>query len=76
MRPQTYWVELSEQDRIRLLLLIRQGTAPARVVRRAHTLLQASEGEGRNAAGATVTWRFTTAHARTRLARLYPALHE
>ena len=28
----------------------------------------------RNAAGATVTWRFTTAHARTRLARLYPAL--
>jgi hypothetical protein len=29
---------------------------------------------GRNAAGATVRWRFTTAHARTRLARLYPAL--
>lgn len=28
----------------------------------------------RNAAGATVTWRFTTTHARTRLARLYPAL--
>lgn len=28
----------------------------------------------RNAAGATVKWRFTTAHARTRLARLYPAL--
>jgi hypothetical protein len=28
----------------------------------------------RNAAGATVTWRFTTAHARTRLAKLYPAL--
>lgn len=44
MRPQTYRVELSEADRIRLLLLIRQGTAPARVIRRAHTLLQASEG--------------------------------
>lgn len=28
--------------------------------------------EERNAAGATVTWRFTTVHARTRLARLYP----
>lgn len=28
----------------------------------------------RNAAAATVTWRFTTAHARTRLARLYPEL--
>ncbi len=44
MRPQTYRVELSEADRVRLLLLVRQGTAPARVVRRAHTLLQASEG--------------------------------
>lgn len=30
--------------------------------------------EQRNRAGATVTWRFTTAHARTRLARLYPQL--
>ena len=28
----------------------------------------------RNAARATVKWRFTTAHARTRLTRLYPAL--
>ncbi len=28
----------------------------------------------RNEAGATVTWRFTTAHARTRLVRLYPKL--
>jgi transposase len=44
MRPQTYRVELSEPDRVRLLLLVRQGTAPARVVRRAHSLLQASEG--------------------------------
>ncbi len=44
MRPQTYRVELSQEDRVRLFLLIRQGRAPARVVRRAHTLLQASEG--------------------------------
>lgn len=44
MRPQTYRVELSEEERVRLLLVIRQGRAPARVVRRAHTLLQASEG--------------------------------
>lgn len=44
MRPQTFIVELSDEDRVRLLVLIRQGTAPARVVRRAHTLLRASEG--------------------------------
>ena len=44
MRPQTFRVELSEPDRIRLLLLIRQGRAPARVVRRAHMLLRSSEG--------------------------------
>lgn len=29
--------------------------------------------QDRNADGATVNWRFTTANARTRLARLYPA---
>lgn len=29
--------------------------------------------QARNVAGATVTWRFTTAHARTKLSRLYPA---
>ena len=44
MRPQTYRVELSQEDRVRLLLLVRQGTALTRVVRRAHTLLLASEG--------------------------------
>lgn len=31
--------------------------------------------QDRNAAGATVCWRFTTANARTRLTRLYPAFH-
>ena len=30
----------------------------------------------RNAAGAAVDWRFTTADARTKLKRLYPAIHE
>lgn len=44
MRPQTYRVELSEEDRVRLLMLTRQGTASAQVIRRAHTLLLASEG--------------------------------
>lgn len=44
MRPQTYRVELSAEERVRLLLLIRQGRAPARVIRRAHTLLRAHEG--------------------------------
>jgi hypothetical protein len=43
-RPQTYRVELSDEDPARLLLLVGQGSAPARVVRRAHTLLHASEG--------------------------------
>lgn len=44
MRPQTYRVELSYEDRVRLRLLISQGSAPARVIRRAHTLLLASDG--------------------------------
>lgn len=44
MRPQMHRVDLSEEDRVRLRMLTRQGTAPAQVVRRAHTLLLASEG--------------------------------
>lgn len=43
-RPQTYRVELSEAERIRLLMLTQQGEAAARVIRRAHMLLRASEG--------------------------------
>jgi hypothetical protein len=31
--------------------------------------------EHRNAAQATVQWRFTTSHARTKLAHLYPTLN-
>lgn len=44
MRPQTYRVQLSDADRLRLLLLVRQGKGSAQVIRRAHTLLHASEG--------------------------------
>lgn len=44
MRPQTYRVELSEEERVRLRMLTTQGQAPARVIRRAHMLLLASEG--------------------------------
>ena len=45
MRPQTHRVRLDEETTARLLLLIRQGSAPARVIRRAHTLLLAGEGK-------------------------------
>jgi transposase len=44
MRPQTYRVELSEEEHVRLRLLVGQGASSARVIRRAHMLLQASEG--------------------------------
>lgn len=45
MRPQSYRVVLDEETRARLLLLIGQGNAPARVIRRAHSLLLSSEGK-------------------------------
>ncbi len=44
MRPQTYRVELREDERVRLRMLTTQGQAPARVIRRAHLLLLASRG--------------------------------
>lgn len=44
MRPKQYTVELNEVERTRLLLLIRQGSAPARTLQRAHILLRADEG--------------------------------
>lgn len=44
MRPKQYKVELSEAERTQLLLLIRQGSAPARTLQRAHILLRAHEG--------------------------------
>ena len=44
MRPKTYRVELTEEERVRLLLLIRQGKTPARALQRARILLRAAEG--------------------------------
>lgn len=43
MRTKQYRVELSAEQRARLLLLTRHGRAPARTVLRAHLLLRASE---------------------------------
>lgn len=43
MRTKQYRVELTDVERARLLLLTRQGRAPARTVLRAHILLRASE---------------------------------
>jgi transposase len=60
MRPQTYRVELSEEDRVRLLMLTRQGTASAQVIRRAHTLLLASEGAPDHAVAAALHANRTT----------------
>ena len=43
MRTKQYRVELSEAERAELGLLINQGQAPARTIRRAHLLLAAAE---------------------------------
>src|SRR5215210_2114855 len=43
MRTKRSTVELTDEERIELRLLIRRGTAPARTIRRAHILLRASE---------------------------------
>jgi hypothetical protein len=44
MRPKTYRVELTDEERVQLLLLIGQGKTPARALQRAHILLRAAEG--------------------------------
>lgn len=43
-RPPTFRIELTEEDRVQRLLLIRQGKTPARALLRAHVLLRAAEG--------------------------------
>lgn len=43
MRTKQFRVALTDEQRVRLLLLTRQGHAPARTVLRAHILLRASE---------------------------------
>ena len=65
MRPQTYRDELDEETTARLLLLVGQGSAPARVIRRAHTLLLASEGKPDRVIAAALHEHDTTV-ARTR----------
>lgn len=40
-----YKIELSQQQRQKLLELVKKGKASARVIRRAHTLLMAAEGK-------------------------------
>ena len=44
-----YRVALTDEERERLCALTRKGTASARMVRRAHTLLLADEGWSRRA---------------------------
>jgi len=43
MRPKQFRVELTDEERAELLVLVRRGTAPARTLTRAHILLRASE---------------------------------
>jgi hypothetical protein len=69
MRPKQYRVELTEAERAELLLLIRRGQAPARVIRHAHILLRASEdAEDAATAEALHTSRATVARTRERFA--------
>ena len=73
MRPKTYRVELTEAERVQLLLLIRQGKTPARALQRAHILLQASEGafDHQSAAALHVSLR-TVQRVRQRFAEASP----
>ena len=61
MRPQTYQVRLDEEATAQLLLLVRRGKAPARVIRRANVLLLASEGESDLVIAATLHMHVATA---------------
>lgn len=60
-------------DELELAVLSRQCLRQRLASREAVAHEVACWEEERNAKGATVTWRFTTQHARTRLTRLYPA---
>lgn len=68
--PHASWLNMNELE---LAVLSRQCLNRRLGSREAVVHETAAWEEARNAAGATVTWRFTTAHARTRLTRLYPA---
>ncbi len=70
MRTKQYRVELTAAERDELVLLISRGTAPARVIRRAHSLLRASEdAEDADTARALHTSASTVARTRQRFAR-------
>jgi hypothetical protein len=67
------WLNMAE---IELSVLARQ-CLDRRVPDRATLAVEvAAWADRRNAAGGTVDWRFTTADARIKLKRLYPAIHE
>ena len=69
MRTKQYRVELSDEERAELLLLVRRGTAPTRTVLRAHILLRADEGAfDHDTARALHTCAGTVARVRRRFA--------
>lgn len=73
MRTKQYRVDLSEEERARLLLLTRQGRAPARTVLRAHILLRASEDAFDDETAATLhTSVNTVQRVRRRFAEVEP----
>ena len=70
MRTKQYRVELTDEERDALLVLISRGAAPARVIRRAHILLRASEdAEDAATAAALHVSASTVARTRERFAR-------
>lgn len=73
MRPKQYRVELTEEERVELLLLARQGKVPARTLQRAHILLRAHEGafDHESASGLHVSLR-TVQRVRQRFAAAAP----
>ena len=74
MRTKQYRVELSEAEHARLLLLTRQGRAPARTVLRAHILLRAGEDAfDDDTAAALHTSVNTVQRVRRRFAEAEPA---
>jgi hypothetical protein len=69
-----YVVRLSDEERERLEVLIRQGTSPAKRLLKARILLKADVSQDRNANHTKANWHFTTPDARIKLKHLYPAI--
>lgn len=73
MRPKTYRVELTEDERAQLLLLTHQGKTSARTLQRAHILLRAAEGAfDHESAGALHVSLCTVQRVRHRFAEASP----